>query len=121
MRATVTLFKKLGEENLRETINLFITTSSTFLIKHSRSTLVSFPICAFELFTHSLTQYSKEKQSQKPINMSGTEQAYHLTKEDVRKAEQRESHAHGGNIPAGSDTAGLQVRQIFWLAPHSSC
>ncbi|KAF2169873.1 hypothetical protein M409DRAFT_20287 [Zasmidium cellare ATCC 36951] len=40
--------------------------------------------------------------------MSGTQEAYHLTKEDVRKAEQRESKAHGGNIPADSESAGLQ-------------
>ncbi|EME88334.1 uncharacterized protein MYCFIDRAFT_213247 [Pseudocercospora fijiensis CIRAD86] len=40
--------------------------------------------------------------------MSGTEQAYHLTKEDVRKAEQREGKIHGGDIPADSTAAGLQ-------------
>ena len=48
--------------------------------------------------------------------MSGTEQAYHLTKEDVRKAEQRESNAHGGNIPADSQSAGLQVSRLNTLA-----
>lgn len=41
--------------------------------------------------------------------MSGTEQAFHLTQEDIRKAQQQESKAHGGSIPADSETAGLQV------------
>lgn len=40
--------------------------------------------------------------------MSGTEQTYHLTKEDVRKVEQREGKAHGGDIPSDSTAAGLQ-------------
>jgi hypothetical protein len=43
--------------------------------------------------------------------MSGTEEAFHLTKEDVRKPESKESQRHGGNVPAGSEAAGLQVVQ----------
>jgi hypothetical protein len=41
--------------------------------------------------------------------MSGTEETFHYTKEDVRKLEQEESKKHGGNVPASSETAGLQV------------
>lgn len=41
--------------------------------------------------------------------MSGTEETFHLTKEDVRKIEQREGKAHGGDIPGDSNAAGLQV------------
>lgn len=41
--------------------------------------------------------------------MSGTEQAYHLTQEDIRKPQQQESKAHGGSIPSDSEAAGLQV------------
>ena len=41
--------------------------------------------------------------------MSGTEETYHLTKEDIRKTESKASGAHGGDVPAGSDAAGLQV------------
>lgn len=40
--------------------------------------------------------------------MSGTEQTFHYTKEDVRKVEQRESAAHGGNVPSDSNAAALQ-------------
>ncbi|CAK4030585.1 Hypothetical predicted protein [Lecanosticta acicola] len=40
--------------------------------------------------------------------MSGTEETYHLTKEDIRKTEQQTSKLHGGNIPADSEAAGLQ-------------
>lgn len=40
--------------------------------------------------------------------MSGTEQTAHLTKEDVRKEQQRETRAHGGDQPADSLAAGLQ-------------
>lgn len=40
--------------------------------------------------------------------MSGTEETYHLTKEDVRKLEQREGKAHDGKIPSDSTAAGLQ-------------
>lgn len=46
------------------------------------------------------------------INMSGTSEAYHLTKEDVRKVQQQESKAHGGDIPADSAAAGLQVSPL---------
>ena len=42
--------------------------------------------------------------------MSGTEETFHFTKEDVRRMEQKESAAHGGSIPADSATAALQVR-----------
>ena len=41
--------------------------------------------------------------------MSGTEQTFHYTKEDVRKMEQRDSRAHGGNVSADSNAAAMQV------------
>ena len=44
------------------------------------------------------------------VNMSGTDETYNLTKEDIRKTESQASKAHGGNVPADSDAAGLQVR-----------
>ncbi|EMF16986.1 uncharacterized protein SEPMUDRAFT_32776 [Sphaerulina musiva SO2202] len=40
--------------------------------------------------------------------MSGTQETAHFTKEDVRKLQQQESKAHGGNLPADSYAAGLQ-------------
>ncbi|KAI4763374.1 hypothetical protein E4T52_14876 [Aureobasidium sp. EXF-3400] len=40
--------------------------------------------------------------------MSGTEQTFHYTKEDVRKMEQRDSRAHGGNVAADSNAAAMQ-------------
>ncbi|KAI4842890.1 hypothetical protein E4T44_07055 [Aureobasidium sp. EXF-8845] len=40
--------------------------------------------------------------------MSGTEQTFHYTKEDVRKMEQRDSRAHGGNVSADSNAAAMQ-------------
>ncbi|CAD0097635.1 unnamed protein product [Aureobasidium mustum] len=41
--------------------------------------------------------------------MSGTEQTFHYTKEDVRKMEQRDSASHGGNVSADSNAAAMQV------------
>jgi hypothetical protein len=41
--------------------------------------------------------------------MSGTEETFHYTKEDVRKMESRESKAHGGNVPADGQASGLKV------------
>lgn len=49
--------------------------------------------------------------------MSGTEQTFHYTKEDVRRMEQKESAAHGGQIPADSATAAIQVRSVTPLCP----
>jgi hypothetical protein len=46
------------------------------------------------------------------IKMSGTEQTFHYTKEDVRKMEQRDSRAHGGNVSADSNAAAMQVRHL---------
>jgi hypothetical protein len=46
---------------------------------------------------------------QQTIKMSGTEQTFHYTKEDVRKMEQRDSAAHGGNVSADSNAAAMQV------------
>ncbi|KAK4994834.1 hypothetical protein LTR66_005214 [Elasticomyces elasticus] len=40
--------------------------------------------------------------------MSGTDQTFHYTKEDVRKMESKQSHLHGGNVPAGSEAAKMQ-------------
>ncbi|KAL1297398.1 hypothetical protein AAFC00_004933 [Neodothiora populina] len=40
--------------------------------------------------------------------MSGTEQTFHYTKEDVRRMEQKESAAHGGQVPADSAAAAIQ-------------
>ncbi|THV77388.1 hypothetical protein D6D18_03902 [Aureobasidium pullulans] len=42
------------------------------------------------------------------ITMSGTEQTFHYTKEDVRKMEQRDSAAHGGNVTADSNASAMQ-------------
>ena len=42
--------------------------------------------------------------------MSGTEETFHLTKEDVAKAAQDASKANRkGDVPAGSDAAMAQV------------
>lgn len=41
--------------------------------------------------------------------MAGTEESYHLTKEDIKKAESKSSNAHGGSVPAGSNAAIEQV------------
>lgn len=49
--------------------------------------------------------------------MSGTQETFNLTKEDVRKIQERESRANDGDIPAGSDAAGLQVG----LLPTITC
>ncbi|MCJ1486152.1 hypothetical protein MMC06_006328 [Schaereria dolodes] len=40
--------------------------------------------------------------------MSGTEETFHYTKEDVRKLESRESKAHGGNIPKDAESSQLK-------------
>lgn len=40
---------------------------------------------------------------------AGGENTFHTTKEDIRKPESQDSKAHGGNVPAGSDTAAMQV------------
>jgi len=40
--------------------------------------------------------------------MSGTEETFHYTKEDLRKLEARESKKHGGNIPADSEVSQLK-------------
>ncbi|KAK8214836.1 hypothetical protein M8818_002419 [Zalaria obscura] len=40
--------------------------------------------------------------------MSGTEQTFHYTKEDVRKLESRESNLHNGQVPADSNAAAMQ-------------
>jgi hypothetical protein len=52
--------------------------------------------------------------------MSGTEQTYHLTKQDVAKAESKASGAHGGNVPAGSDAAMLQVSAAHHICSYST-
>ena len=46
--------------------------------------------------------------------MSGTEQTFHYTKEDVRKMEQRDSAAHGGNVAADSNAAAMQVSKLHF-------
>jgi len=52
--------------------------------------------------------------------MSGTEQTFHTTKEDIRKLAARESDRHpDGNIPKDSEAAALQVRPT--LTKNSSC
>lgn len=48
--------------------------------------------------------------------MSGTEETYHMTKEDIRKPQSATSKAHDGNIPKGSDAAMLQV--LTHPSPH---
>ncbi|KAI9813399.1 MAG: hypothetical protein M1827_004073 [Pycnora praestabilis] len=40
--------------------------------------------------------------------MSGSEETFHYTKEDIRKLESRESKKHGGNVPADSEAAQMQ-------------
>ncbi|KAM3418622.1 hypothetical protein BST61_g4599 [Cercospora zeina] len=40
--------------------------------------------------------------------MSGTSETAHLTKEDVKKEQSRETRVHGGNLPSDSLAAGLQ-------------
>ncbi|KAK3052400.1 hypothetical protein LTR09_006610 [Extremus antarcticus] len=40
--------------------------------------------------------------------MSGTEETNHLTKEDIRKPQSKESNIHGGSVPANSEAAALQ-------------
>lgn len=37
------------------------------------------------------------------------ENTYHVTKEDVRKAESEESRKHGGQVPADSDASVMKV------------
>ena len=44
--------------------------------------------------------------------MSGTQETAHFTKEDVRKLQQQESKAHGGDLPANSYAAGVQVSKL---------
>ncbi|PIB01766.1 hypothetical protein CB0940_00475, partial [Cercospora beticola] len=52
---------------------------------------------------------SSKKNLTRPTHiMSGTSETAHLTKEDIKKEQARESKAHGGNVPADSLTAGLQ-------------
>ncbi|KAK4993424.1 hypothetical protein LTR50_000354 [Elasticomyces elasticus] len=43
--------------------------------------------------------------------MAGTDETFHYTKEDVRKMESKQSHLHGGNVPAGSEAAKMQVNR----------
>ncbi|KAI9872579.1 MAG: hypothetical protein M1830_001456 [Pleopsidium flavum] len=37
--------------------------------------------------------------------MSGTEETFHYTKEDIRKLESRESKLHGGSVPKDADSS----------------
>ena len=41
--------------------------------------------------------------------MSGTEETFHYTKEDIRKLESRESKIHGGNVPKDAESSHLKV------------
>lgn len=41
--------------------------------------------------------------------MSAQEATYHVTKEDLRKAESRESKKHGGQIPTDSNVSAMKV------------
>jgi hypothetical protein len=41
--------------------------------------------------------------------MSGTEETYHMTKEDIKKPQSKTSNVHGGDIPKGSEAAMMQV------------
>lgn len=62
--------------------------------------------------------------------MSGTEQTYYMTEADIQKAESKTSKLHGGDIPAGSEAAMMQVSRLlhsdtyvhvlmFWHSPFS--
>lgn len=44
------------------------------------------------------------------FRMSGNEETFHYTKEDVAKLESRVARNNDGKIPAGSEAAALQVR-----------
>ena len=50
-----------------------------------------------------------------------SEETFHLTKEDIRKTESKTSEAHRGDIPAGSDAAGLQVSPVSLDARTEKC
>lgn len=41
--------------------------------------------------------------------MSGTEETFHYTKEDLRKLESRETKAHGGKIPKDAEASIMKV------------
>ena len=44
--------------------------------------------------------------------MSGTEETYLYTKEDVRKLEARESKLHGGKTPADSEASQIKASTL---------
>ncbi len=44
------------------------------------------------------------------VKMSGTEETFHYTKEDIRKLESREARIHGGTVPADAESSILKVR-----------
>lgn len=44
--------------------------------------------------------------------MAGTEETYHLTREDLRKAESKVSQKNDGVIPKDSEVSILKVRQM---------
>lgn len=39
-----------------------------------------------------------------------SERTFHMTSEDVRKMESKESKFHGGNVPKDSDVSAMKVR-----------
>jgi len=50
------------------------------------------------------------------FRMSGTEETFHYTKEDVRKLESRESKLHGGSVPKDAESSHLKVASLRALA-----
>lgn len=43
-----------------------------------------------------------------------SEQTYHTTRQDLRKAESRAAHQHGGENPADSDVSNLKVSSLIF-------
>ena len=59
-----------------------------------------------------------DQRNQGNIKMSGTDETFHYTKEDVRKLESRESKLHGGEIPKDADSSILKVSSSFMTSPR---
>jgi len=53
--------------------------------------------------------FNADYHSEANFEMSGTEETFHYTKEDIRKLESRESKIHGGNVPKDGESSILKV------------
>jgi hypothetical protein len=40
-------------------------------------------------------------------------ETFHVTKEDIRKLESKESKKHGGDVPADSEASALKVNNLL--------